>query len=468
MNPCNVLILPHQLFKPSSLLRQATTIYLIEDPYYLQPTFHVQKLCLHVASMRSYEAMLQKKYPTTRIMYLSTSSVSYASFRSMKHTHMFHPIDYKSVQHWKSKYMTFHETPAFLTSMNMCAAYHSQYGKQKRYSHVHFYKWQRVRLQLFVDVKNQPLYGQWSFDKENRKPFKPSYQEPTIQSYTNIYIKQAKEYVQKHFPKAFGEIHDTFHYPVTHVQAKIHLKRFLQHKLQTFGDTQDAISSTVVYGQHSIISSSLNIGLLTPNEVIHAIQTVYDTYTNTKKKEVYASMEGFLRQIVGWREYMRFIYMFHYKELQSSFQKDIFTNKLPSSWFTGNTSLVVLNHCIRKVQQYAYLHHIERLMIINNLGMLYEIQPKEMYKWFMICFIDSYDWVMLPNVRMNYNALDTSVRFMSRVYVSSDNYLRKMSNFRTKEDDQQIHMLYQQFLKKYKTILKKDYVLAAQLKRFYT
>lgn len=464
MDPLIWIVLPHQLFKPSVLLKKATTVYIVEDPYYLNPSFHVQKLCLHVASMHYYYEMIQKKYPNLKVQYIPFSSCSYASFRSMKNVHMYHPIDYKSMQHWKGKNITFHETPAFITPYNMCMKYKSQYGKNKRYTHLHFYKWQRKRLNLFIDTKENPWFGEWSFDKENRNPFGSNYQEPKYSSFMNDYIKKAILYVEKNFPKAFGDIStSTFYYPVTHLQAKRQLTSFLKNKLDQFGPSQDAIASNVVFGHHSILSSSINIGLLTPNDVITSVQNVCNG--SKINKTIFASIEGFVRQIIGWREYMRFIYMFHHEELQHAFEHDIFSNTLPSSWFKGTTSLAILNTCIQKVKKYAYLHHIERLMVINNIATLCEVQPKEMYRWFMVCFIDSYDWVMLPNVRMNYNALDTDIRFMSRVYLSSENYIRKMSNFRNKEDDEQLHVLYSRFLRKYKYILKKDYIMAAQLKK---
>ena len=126
---------------------------------------------------------------------------------------------------------------------------------------------------------------------------------------------------------------------------------------------------------------------------------------------------------------------------------------------------MTLRELILKLQEYAYLHHIERLMIINNLMYLFNIKFKDIYKWFMTCFIDSYDWVMIPNILMNINSLDSNIKYMTRVYLASDNYIKKMSDYKNKDDFQLINKLYWNFIKKNKSILKKDYGLAYQVSK---
>jgi len=161
---------------------------------------------------------------------------------------------------------------------------------------------------------------------------------------------------------------------------------------------------------------------------------------------------------------MRFMYVYYTNNIIK--YNPIKNNKsIPKSWYIGNTPLEILNHYIDKVKNYAYLHHIERLMVINNLFILYEIKFKDMYNWFMICFIDSYDWVMIPNLYMNLNALNNNITYMSRVYLASDNYIRKMSDFKNKEDFKIINELYWKFIKKNKKILKNDYYIRSQVNR---
>ena len=188
----------------------------------------------------------------------------------------------------------------------------------------------------------------------------------------------------------------------------------------------------------------------------------FNKYKN--KKSIIDSVEAIIRQIIGWREYIRFMYVFYKNDILDF--KDIKSNiSVPSSWYKGNTSLEILDHYIDKVKDYAYLHHIERLMIINNLFILYEIKFKDMYDWFMICFIDSYDWVMIPNLYMNLNSLNDNIKYMSRVYLASDNYIRKMSDFKNKEDFKVINELYWKFIKKNKKILKNDYYIRSQVNK---
>ena len=179
------------------------------------------------------------------------------------------------------------------------------------------------------------------------------------------------------------------------------------------------------------------------------------------KKQLIDSIEAIIRQIISWREYIHFIYIFHKNDI--IIKKDD-NYKLTNDWYTGNTELELLNDIIFKVQEYGYLHHIERLMIVNNLAILYNISYNDIYKWFMRCFIDSYDWVMVPNIQMNTNSLNTDIRYMTRVYLASDNYIKKMSNYKDKNDFEIINELYWNYLKKNKNQLKHDYNIAAQLK----
>ena len=455
------VVLPHQLYEINRYLQDVDIVYLIEDPYYFKPTFHKQKLCLHRVTMQYYKDYLTKVH-SIKIKYISHHECSYTFFKSMEDTkiYMFHPIDKKSVTHWKFKHTTFYDPPNFITTMSDLKEYKQQIGERTRYTQSHFYIWQRKRLQILVDEHEQPLMGKWSFDAENRNKFNVSYQEPVLYTFSNKYTKEAIQYIRTYFPNAFGELTE-FYYPITHKECKVHVKRFIQQKLNNFGDTQDAISKHIVVGHHSLLSSSLNIGLITPTYVIQKVLQAFNKVSDPKK--CVASVEGFIRQLIGWREYMRFIYLFHHKDIIDTSYMEM-RSTMPKSWYTGNTNLYILNHYINKTKKYAYLHHIERLMIMNNIAMLYDIQYKYIYKWFMTCFIDSYDWVMVPNVLMNYNSLGP-VTFMTRVYIGSDNYIKKMSDFRYQDDFKYIHSLYWSFLKRHKKILAKDYGVAPQLKR---
>lgn len=459
------VILPTQLFESNVYLKHVDEIHLIEDPYYLQKTFHKQKLYLHITSMRSYYDWIKSKYPKKKIVYETHDKCNYSAYKSSKNQiEMFDPIDAKSISNWSSKNIVFRESPYFLSSKNDLNTYKELVkspSKVTRYSQSHFYKWQRVRLNILIDKTNNPVFNTWSFDNQNRDPFPKNYSEPLVKSYPSKYSKFAIDYINKWFPNSFGNL-ESFHFPTTHTQAKKHLKQFITTSLSIFGNTQDAISNKIIYGNHGNLSSSLNIGLLTPSYILKQVLTFYNNSNN--KKSIIASIEAFLRQIVGWREYMHFVYIFHRTDIIDTSYIDL-KQRLPNSWYTGTTELTIINECVNKVQNYAYLHHIERLMVMNNLAMLYQISYRDIYKWFMRCFIDSYDWVMVPNVLMNYNSLSANVTFMQKVYLASDNYLKKMSTSLQKNDALIINTLYWQFLKKYKLVLSKDYGLSRQLKR---
>jgi len=303
---------------------------------------------------------------------------------------------------------------------------------------------------------NKPINNKWSFDKENRKPYDKSYIENKIISYNNIYITEAKKYIEKHFNNNFGLI-EIIYYPITHKETKTHLQKFIKEKLETFGKYQDVISKNIIYGSHSILSPMLNIVLITPKEIIKEVLKYYN-----KNNTNITTVEAFIRQIIGWRSYVRFIYYFHGDEIikMNNFKH---LNNLPNNWYTGKTDLNIINDMIIKVKKYAYLHHIERLMIMGNFGFLNQIHPLYLYDWFMICFIDSYEWVMVANVfGMSQYAL-TNISMTTRPYICSTNYIKKMSNYKNCEWFDLWNSLYWYTIYKHQIIFNKIYSTVIQV-----
>lgn len=451
------IILPTQLFEDISYLQYFSKIFIIEDPYYLNSSFHKQKLYLHHTSLLYYYEYLKGK--KVNVEYINLDKCNYKMFNNTEHhIEMYNPIDRQSIINWSLSKVHFIDPLTFICSSEDLRIYKEEISKNKhKYTHNHFYKWQRSRLNILMK-DFMPLYNRWSFDTENRSKFPNNYKEFKISFKIDIEIK---EFIEKRYPNSFGYLSDISYYPSNHNDAKKLLNFFITNKLEKFGNIQDAFSKNVTYGNHSIISSSLNIGLLTPQYVIKRILDVFNK--SNKKRQIISSVEGFIRQIIGWREYMRFIYTYFYNDIIKTSLP--LTNSITLNWYNGNTELNILNHYIEKVKQYAYLHHIERLMIINNLGMLYNIKFNDMYNWFMICFIDSYDWVMIPNLLMNYNSINPNISFMTRMYISSYNYINKMSDFKDMHDKEIINQLYINFLKKNGKLLSKDYILVPQLKR---
>ena len=202
----------------------------------------------------------------------------------------------------------------------------------------------------------------------------------------------------------------------------------------------------------------LNIGLITPKDIINEVIKYYD-----KNKNELVNIEAFIRQLIGWRSYVRFIYHYHGNEMLKM-NKLNHTNNLPKSWYNENNNLDIINDMIIKVNKYAYLHHIERLMIMGNYALINQINPLQIYDWFMICFIDSYEWVMVPNVfGMSQYAL-TDISMMTRPYLSSSNYIKKMSDYKKTNWFDKWDSLYWYFIYKHKNILNKIYSTTMQVK----
>jgi deoxyribodipyrimidine photolyase-related protein len=228
-----------------------------------------------------------------------------------------------------------------------------------------------------------------------------------------------------------------------HFTAKKWLTDFIKKRFDNFGPYQDYIDKNNDTLFHSVLSSSINIGLLTPNQIINEVLK----YKNTVRLE---SLEGFIRQLF-WREYQRYCYIyFDFKK------KNFFKNKktLGIKWYNGTTKIDPIDDCIKKAFDTGYLHHIERLMVIGNFMNLSGITPKDGYKWFMEFSIDSYDWVMHQNV-YDMVFFVSGGKTMRRPYISSSNYILKMSNYKKGKWSDKWNILYKKFIKRHKTKLYK-------------
>lgn len=462
-------IYPNTLFKNiKKYLKNIDKIFIIEEPHFFTKySFHKQKLLMHRASMKYFFDYLDEKveyveYDKVDVLYSKHKNDSIFYFDVLEH----------SLNHFLKKTfknLTVYENQTFLESIEDLNNY-NETVKNNNYSFTDFYKWNRTRLNIFMD-ESKPLYGKFSFDTDNRNNFNKDYIEPPplpLKYYDkkiNNYIDEANKYVIKHFKNNFGDLPEKFIYPITHAQALKLLKHFLKHKIQTFGTYQDACSSKITFGSHSLLSSSLNIGLITVNECV--VETVKH-FNSLKKKEqdsMFNNYEGFMRQLIGWRSYTHLLYYFHGLEM---YEMNIFKHekKLNKSWFEGTTGIDPIDILIKKVIQYAYIHHIERLMYIGNWMLLCNIHPKQVYDWFMITCIDAYDWVMVSNVHgMSQYSLNTNIiKMMTRPYVCSSNYIKNMSDFNTKDEWASVwNDLYYYFLYKNIDYLKKNYFISRQI-----
>jgi len=430
-----ILIYPIGLFEKNTLLTKDADIYIIEDEtYFTNFRFHKMKMILHRASMKYYYDYLhESKYKVKYINCNDTNAFYNKTLKKYKTVKMHDVVDHKLTgfltnlaKSYKIK-LEIADTPLFIETVADLEMYNKGV-KNNNYVHdISFYRWQRKRLNVLME-KNKPLFGKWTYDKENRSPFDDSYETPKSPSINNNkYVIEAKQYVNKYFGDNFGNT-DNFIYPVTFKEAKKLLSDFIKHKLSTFGKYEDAVSQDISFGSHSILSSSLNIGIITPQYVLDEILQYFNQLSAPEKKKNINSVEAFVRQLIGWRSFTRCIYLFH-GEKMIKMNKLNHKYKINDKWYTAKTNIEPIDFMINKVKDHAYLHHIERLMYIGNFALLTGVNPKEIYDWFMIVSIDSYEWVMVSNVMgMSQYALK-NIRMMTRPYFSSSNYIKKMSDF---------------------------------------
>ncbi len=311
-------------------------------------------------------------------------------------------------------------SPMFLTSRR---CFESWLGDNRPYM-ANFYKWQRQRLGLLIDDDGDPVGGQWSYDHDNRRRL-PKSQDIPRQPRAKVtdHVGDAIKLVQRHFPEHPGELsEDAWWLPTTRRQALGWLREFLKERFECFGAFEDALSTRGPVLFHSVLTPALNMGLITPHEVLeHAIEFAESNDIPIN------SLEGFVRQICGWREFVRGIYQ-HLGEEQERSNFFGHTRKLTSAWYDATTGLLPLDDVIRKAQRFGWAHHIERLMVTGNLMTLCEIAPSDAYRWFMEMFVDSSDWVMVPNVYGMGIFADGGI-FATKPYICGSNYIFKMSDY---------------------------------------
>lgn len=425
------LIFPHQLFEYHPAVSKDKPAFIIEDQlFFRQYEFHKKKLLLHRASMQFYLKYLRTK--KIKVTYVETSSplasleklFSFLHLESIRKIHFCDPADYllkRRLLRFASKYeiqVVEYESPCFLNSREALKKY---FDNRENYFLHHFYIQQRKRLGLLVH-NNKPVGGQWSFDADNRKKIPKSIMLPQFPEFSkNNFLEEAETYVNSNFAVNKGAW-ENFIYPVTFDQAKNWLENFLQNRFHLFGPYEDAMLKNESFLFHSVLTSSMNIGLITPAYVLERV-----IEASAEFKIPLPSLEGFIRQLIGWREFMRGVYQYQgtYQRTRNFWNH---TRMIPDSFYTGTTGILPVDAVIKRVNHKAYCHHIERLMVLGNFMLLCEFNPDEIYKWFMELFIDAYDWVMVPNVYGMSQFADGGL-MSTKPYLSSSNYIVNMSDF---------------------------------------
>lgn len=432
------IIFPNQLFLQHllSLEKKYDAIFLLEEPVYFYDVefkhgFKPNKVKLAYlrACMKAYHSALEAKFKRTCTLtnYVEYNELTkhngYAFLAEFESVSMFNPIDHDLMRKLKSKiaHLTVLPSPDLLLSEEQLREYFDKHKTAIR--HVSFYEFVKKKLGILEGIPN--------LDKMNRSgpPKQPpkAYKYKVPRGLRNLY-DEAVDYVNRQFPSHYGDTENVRLYPITHKTANEALKRFLKHSLPYFGTYQDAVMRDDPFMYHSILSPMLNVGLLTPRQVV---DTTLQHYDKAKGEDIIplSSFEGFLRQIVGWRTMMQGVYLFRHDDLvAANTPQNMMTFKDPTPWYKGETGILPVDEEIKKVISTGYAHHIVRLMMFMNFFILCELHPFEIYKWFMeVVSIDAYSWVMESNIYAMgyfYN------KVMTKPYLSTSNYIVKMTDYK--------------------------------------
>jgi len=463
----NIFILfPIHLFNNIDLLKNKQ-IYLIEEPrYFTDFNYHKLKIAFHRATMKSYyDYLISNNISVIYIEYNNNINKLYKELNNSKKEIETYSLGDNILEKKLLKkilMLKINDTLNFSVNKDLINNNLYKFYKNNKFNHKEFYKWQRIRLNILVTKDDKPIGGKWSFDEDNRKKMPSTVKVPLLNGkttknieYLNKYIKESIEYTNKNFKNNYGSL-DNFIYPINHKDAKLWLKDFLKYRLTNFGIYEDAVDNNYPFLFHSVLSPIMNIGLLTDNEVI---EETLKYYKDNMKNIPINSLEGFIRQIIGWRNYVYMVYLLigdklkkynflnHKNKINSSFYKKL---------WTGNTEIKPFDDIINKIVEYGYAHHIERLMYLGNYLLLCMINPNDIYKMFMEWTIDAYEWVMIPNVYGMSQFSDGGI-MMTRPYFASSNYILKMSNYKKDKWCIILDSLYYNFINTHQNILKKNY-----------
>lgn len=466
-----LLLFPTQLFKDISYLKKynIANVILYEEPkFFTKFKYHKLKLLYHRITCKLYQKYLISKNIKCEYVDFNES----INFAMCEITHLIDPTDHELEKKYKNKCkgLQIIQSQHFTLTPDDIKNNANIFYKNGKFNHATFYKWQRQRLEILINKNGSPIGDKWSFDTENRNKIPNDVSVPKIKINKNsAEIENAKIYINTHFLNNYGELN--LIYPINHQQAKKWLCDFAKNKLKNFGKYQDASLSGETFLFHSILTPMLNIGLLTDWDVLSEV-------LKYKSKVSMASLEGFIRQVIGWRNYVYSIYILAPEIQNKNFFKN--TKKLSDKWWGSRTNerketshnsisnngigIEPIDDIIQnKIIKYAYAHHIERLMYLGSYMLMSGIHPKEVYRIFMEWTIDAYEWVMIPNIYGMSQFADGGA-MMKRPYISSSNYILKMSNYKRGDWCKKWDDLYYSFLQKHRLFFKKNYFYANSLK----
>ena len=444
------LILGNQLFSIDEYpIDKNNTIFMCEDlGLCTDIKHHKAKIALFFFAMRAYkDSLLKKGYKVEYKDCFTDFSVSYIKKLNIyikKHgikKLCFYEIEDKPFEEElykliKQNGLDFEEisSPMFLDTRD---SFKSFTNDKKFLLQGNYYKKNRRQLDLLL-TEGKPIGGKWSYDEMNRLKLPKDYKLPKLPS---IPTPKDKEIVFKFIIKHFEDHPGTLNVlmPYNSEQAKKWLIEFFNKSFTDFGPYEDAIVENEHFLLHSVLSSSMNLGLLTPRYVVE------EAVKYAEVNEIpLNSIEGFIRQIVGWREFIRGIYQnYSHKMFNTNYWKH--KRKMKDTWYEGTTGIPPVDNAIKGARETGYTHHINRLMVLSNVMNMSQIHPDEIYKWFMEMFIDSSEWVMVPNVYGMGTFADGGI-FATKPYICGSSYMLRMSNFKKGEWCDAVDGLYWQFI----------------------
>lgn len=454
------VLYPHQLYQTDSkVFAISRPVYLVEEALFLTefPT-HRQKLLLHRLSLKAYEQELKdagyiviyldvREFPSTEAVFAKLSQ------DNITELHLPDTTDdwlEKRIVEYTAKYRLtrkWYPSEIFL----LTDGYKERYTSSNKHMAA-FYKKMRKDFGILMESNDTPIGGEWSFDSENRQKLPKGIPLPTDITYiSNEETVAATDWLKEVPGEHYGE--EQVWVPYTRATAQDFLHEFLKERLAQFGPYEDAIHTNHCRLFHSTLSPLINIGLLTPKNVLDA------ALSYAKKHDTpIASLEGFVRQILGWREFIRAAYEVDGREMRlKNFFKHV--RPLPPSFWKATTNIEPLDVAIRGALKFGYTHHIERLMVLGNFMLLSKTDPNEVYRWFMAMYVDAYDWVMVPNVYGMSQFADAGI-FATKPYISGSNYLKKMSNYSSGDWEELWTAMYWNFIAEHQEVFLKNHRLS--------
>ena len=450
------IILGNQLFHQQHINKyKSDHVFFMAEDYGLctYEKHHKQKILLFLSSMRSYAEEIENN--GSELIYHKINDKGFKKNYINKIKDALNSKNIKEITSFEVEDKRFEkilldffeeekikwnilQTPMFLNARD---EFEEHINDSKKILMANFYKKTRRKLNILISEDGKPEGGKWSFDSENRKKIPKGIIIPPLPKIPQTqHTKDLKPIIEKIFAQHPGNTSD-FWFATKHNDVLKLVDYFIKKKLNLFGDYEDAVSQQDNILFHSALSPYLNLGLITPESLVESILAFY------KKNNVnFNSLEGYIRQVIGWREFTRGIYQNFNSDMESSnFFKH--NRRMKESWYVGNTGLPPLDYAINNASVYGWSHHIERLMILANIMNLCEVKPIYVYKWFMEMFVDSSEWVMVPNVYGMGLYSDWGI-FATKPYICGSNYFLKMMDFKKGDWCDTMDGLYWRFINK--------------------